>query len=226
VKRVLLIEDEPGLVLTLRDRLTREGYEVESSVDGEGGLERATREVFDIVLLDVMLPRLNGFDVLRELRKRGVNTPVIMLTAKGQVVDKVAGLKLGADDYVTKPFEMVELLARIEAELRRAPINAHPSDGYQFGDVRVEFRRAEATKSGAPLDLSAREFQLLKYFIEHRGATVTREELLNEVWGYNAMPSTRTVDVHVAWLRQKIEPNPRHPQYIVTVHGTGYRFAG
>jgi two-component system, OmpR family, alkaline phosphatase synthesis response regulator PhoP len=226
VKRVLLIEDEPGLVLTLRDRLTREGYEVESSVDGEGGLERATREVFDIVLLDVMLPRLNGFDVLRELRKRGVNTPVIMLTAKGQVVDKVAGLKLGADDYVTKPFEMVELLARIEAKLRRAPINAHPSDGYQFGDVRVEFRRAEATKSGAPLDLSAREFQLLKYFIEHRGATVTREELLNEVWGYNAMPSTRTVDVHVAWLRQKIEPNPRHPQYIVTVHGTGYRFAG
>jgi len=226
VKRVLLIEDEPGLVLTLRDRLTREGYDVESSVDGEGGLERATREMFDIVLLDVMLPRLNGFDVLRELRKRGVNTPVIMLTARGQVVDKVAGLKLGADDYVAKPFEMVELLARIEAKLRRAPVNAHPSDGYQFGDVRVEFRRAEATKSGAPLDLSAREFQLLKYFIEHRGATVTREELLNEVWGYNAMPSTRTVDVHVAWLRQKIEPNPKHPQYIVTVHGTGYRFAG
>jgi two-component system alkaline phosphatase synthesis response regulator PhoP len=226
VKRVLLIEDEPGLVLTLRDRLTREGYEVESSVDGEGGLERATREVFDLVLLDVMLPRLSGFDVLRELRKRGVNTPVIMLTAKGQIVDKVAGLKLGADDYVTKPFEMVELLARMEAKLRRAPVNAHPSEGYQFGDVRVEFRRAEVTKSGAPLDLSAREFQLLKYFIEHRGATVTREELLNEVWGYNAMPSTRTVDVHVAWLRQKIEPNPRHPQYIVTVHGTGYRFAG
>jgi two-component system alkaline phosphatase synthesis response regulator PhoP len=226
VKRVLLVEDEPGLVLTLRDRLTREGYAVESSVDGEGGLERATREVFDLVLLDVMLPRVNGFDVLRELRTRGVNTPVIMLTAKGQVVDKVAGLKLGADDYVTKPFEMVELLARMEAKLRRAPVNAHPAEGYQFGDVRVEFRRAEVTKSGAPLDLSAREFQLLKYFIEHRGATVTREELLNEVWGYNAMPSTRTVDVHVAWLRQKIEPNPRHPQYILTVHGTGYRFAG
>jgi two-component system alkaline phosphatase synthesis response regulator PhoP len=226
VKRVLLVEDEPGLVLTLRDRLTREGYAVESSVDGEGGLERATREVFDLVLLDVMLPRVNGFDVLRELRTRGVNTPVIMLTAKGQVVDKVAGLKLGADDYVTKPFEMVELLARMEAKLRRASVNAHPAEGYQFGDVRVEFRRAEVTKSGAPLDLSAREFQLLKYFIEHRGATVTREELLNEVWGYNAMPSTRTVDVHVAWLRQKIEPNPRHPQYILTVHGTGYRFAG
>lgn len=173
-----------------------------------------------------MLPRLGGFDVLKDLRKRGVETPVIMLTARGQLVDKVVGLKLGADDYVTKPFEMVELLARIEAKLRRAPITPHPSEGYQFGDVRIEFRRAEVTRDGAPLDLSAREFQLLKYFIEHRGATLTREELLNEVWGYNAMPSTRTVDVHVAWLRQKIEPNPRHPQYVLTIHGTGYKFAG
>jgi two-component system alkaline phosphatase synthesis response regulator PhoP len=226
VKRLLLIEDEPGLVLTLRDRLTREGYALESCADGESGLERAAREAFDLVLLDVMLPRLNGFDVLRELRKRGVDTPVIMLTAKGQVVDKVVGLKLGADDYVTKPFEMVELLARIEAKLRRAPPVGHPSEGYHFNDVRVDFRRAEVTKAGEPLDLSAREFQLLKYFIEHRGATLTREELLNEVWGYNSMPSTRTVDVHVAWLRQKIEPNPRHPQYILTVHGMGYKFAG
>jgi len=226
VKRLLLIEDEPGLVLTLRDRLTREGYAVETSTDGESGLERASREVFDLVLLDVMLPRMNGFDVLRELRKRGTETPVIMVTAKGQVVDKVVGLKLGADDYVTKPFEMVELLARIEAKLRRAPAVSHPSEGYQFDDVRVDFRRAEVTKDGAPLELSAREFQLLKYFIEHRGATLTREELLNEVWGYNSMPSTRTVDVHVAWLRQKIEPNSRHPQYILTIHGMGYKFAG
>ena len=226
MKRILLVEDEPGLVLTLRDRLTREGYAVETSADGESGLERAANEAFDLVLLDVMLPRVNGFDVLRELRRRSVDTPVIMLTAKGQVVDKVVGLKLGADDYVTKPFEMVELLARIEAKLRRAPVAVHPAEGYQFGDVRVEFRRAEVTKNGQPLDLSAREFQLLKYFIEHRGATLTREELLNEVWGYNAMPSTRTVDVHVAWLRQKIEPNQRHPQYILTVHGMGYKFAG
>jgi two-component system, OmpR family, alkaline phosphatase synthesis response regulator PhoP len=226
VKRLLLVEDEPGLVLTLTDRLVREGYSVETSADGESGLERASGEAFDLVLLDVMLPRLNGFDVLKELRKRGVETPVIMLTARGQVVDKVAGLKLGADDYVTKPFEMVELLARIEAKLRRAPLMLHPSEGYQFGDVRIEFRRAEVTKDGAPLELSAREFQLLKYFIEHRGATLTREELLNEVWGYNATPSTRTVDVHVAWLRQKIEPNPRHPQYVLTIHGMGYKFAG
>ncbi|MFL6667229.1 MAG: response regulator transcription factor [Burkholderia ambifaria] len=226
MKRLLLVEDEPGLVLTLTDRLAREGYAVESTADGERGLERAAGEAFDLVLLDVMLPRLGGFDVLRELRKRGIETPVIMLTARGQVVDKVVGLKLGADDYVTKPFEMMELLARIEAKLRRAPFNIHPAEGYQFGDIRVDFRRAEVIKDGAPMDFSAREFQLLRYFIEHRGATLTREELLNEVWGYNAMPSTRTVDVHVAWLRQKIEPNPRHPQFIVTIHGMGYKFAG
>jgi len=226
VKRLLLVEDEPGLVLTLTDRLAREGYAVESSADGESGLERAAKEPFDLVLLDVMLPRLNGFDVLRDLRRRGIETPVIMLTARGQVTDKVVGLKLGADDYVTKPFEMMELLARIEAKLRRAPATPHPAEGYQFGDMRVDFRRADVMKNGEPVEVSAREFQLLKYFIEHRGATLTREELLNEVWGYNAMPSTRTVDVHVAWLRQKIEPNVRHPQFILTVHGLGYKFAG
>jgi two-component system alkaline phosphatase synthesis response regulator PhoP len=226
VKRILLVEDQPGLVLTLSDRLAREGYAIETCSDGESGLDRAAAEGFDLVLLDVMLPSMNGFDVLRELRRRGIETPVIMLTARGQVVDKVVGLKLGADDYVTKPFEMVELLARIEAKLRRAPATPHPAEGYQFGDVRIDFRRAEVDRSGEPIELSAREFQLLRYFIEHRGATLTREELLNEVWGYNAMPSTRTVDVHVAWLRQKIEPTPRHPQFILTVHGLGYKFAG
>ncbi len=226
MKRVLLIEDEPGLVLTLSDRLVREGYSVEASSDGESGLERAASGIFDLILLDVMLPRMGGLDVLRELRRRGNETPVIVLTARGQVVDKVVGLKLGADDYVTKPFEMMELLARVEAKLRRAPVPSRPIDGYQFGDVRIDFRRAEVVKEGAPIELSAREFQLLRYFVEHRGATLTREELLNEVWGYNAMPSTRTVDVHVAWLRQKVEPTPKHPQYILTVHGLGYKFAG
>ena len=226
VKRLLLVEDEPGLVMTLTDRLTREGYAVEASTDGESGLERASAAAFDLVLLDVMLPRLGGFDVVRELRKRGIETPVIMLTARGQVVDKVVGLKLGADDYVTKPFEMVELLARIEAKLRRAPEAPHPAEGHQFGDIRMDFRKAEITKAGEPLELSAREFQLLRYFIEHRGATLSREELLNEVWGYNSMPSTRTVDVHVAWLRQKIEPNPRHPQYILTDSRDGLQVRG
>jgi two-component system alkaline phosphatase synthesis response regulator PhoP len=226
VKRLLLVEDEPGLVLTLTDRLTLEGYAVEATADGESALERAASEPFDLVLLDVMLPRLSGFDVVRDLRRRGIETPVIMLTARGQIVDKVVGLKLGADDYVTKPFEMAELLARIEAKLRRAPLAPHPAEGHQFGDIRIDFRRAEVTRDGQALELSAREFQLLRYFIEHRGATLTRDELLNEVWGYNAMPSTRTVDVHVAWLRQKIEPNPRHPQYILTIHGMGYKFAG
>src|SRR4051812_36722799 len=193
MKRLLLVEDEPGLILTLTDRLTREGYAVESTGDGESGLERATREAFDLLLLDVMLPRMTGLDVCRELRRRRIETPVIMLTARGQVIDKVVGLKLGADDYVTKPFEMAELLARVEAQLRRAPSVPHPVDGYAFGDVRVDFRKAEALRDGAPIELSAREFQLLRYFVEHRGATLTREELLNEVWGYNSMSSSSRV---------------------------------
>ncbi|MBI1765680.1 MAG: response regulator transcription factor [Acidobacteria bacterium] len=226
-KRLLLIEDEPGLVLTLTDRLTSEGYDVTSARDGETGLERASNEAFAGILLDVMLPRKNGFDVCRDLRQRGINTPILMLTARGQVVDKVIGLKLGADDYLTKPFEMIELLARVEALLRRVPASAAlPADQYQFGDIKVDFRRAEIERAGAKLELSAKEFQLLRYFIEHREATLSRDELLNGVWGYDAMPTTRTVDVHVAWLRQKLEPNPRHPQYILTIHGMGYKFVG
>src|ERR1044071_8176380 len=226
-KRILLVEDEPGLVLTLTDRLASEGFTVETARDGEAGLRRATGELFDLIILDVMMPRKNGFDVCRDLRQQGVLTPVIMLTARGQVVDKVVGLKLGADDYVTKPFEMIELLARVEAMLRRVPAPpAVRSEAYQFGSVRVVFRRAEVYLDDKAVELSAREFQLLRYFIDKRGNTISREELLNEVWGYNAMPSTRTVDVHVAWLRQKLEPNPRHPQYILTVHGLGYKFVG
>ena len=225
--RILLVEDEPGLVLTLNDRLVSEGFSVSAEKDGESGLERALSEAFDLIVLDVMLPRKNGFDVCRDLRHRGVLTPVIMLTARGQVVDKVVGLKLGADDYLTKPFEMAELLARIEALLRRAPVSPSPvAELYQFGGVRVDFRRAEVHRQGQAIDLSAREFSLLRYFIEHRGSAITREELLNEVWGYHSTPSTRTVDVHVAWLRQKLEMNPRHPQFILTIHGRGYKFVG
>jgi two-component system alkaline phosphatase synthesis response regulator PhoP len=223
---VLLVEDEPGLVITISDRLRAEGYEVASAADGPSGLERASREPWDIILLDVMLPGKSGFDVCRDLRQRGVTTPVIMLTARGQVVDKVLGLKLGADDYLTKPFDLLELAARIEVQLRRAaPGGASPTQ-YSFSDITVDFRKAVVTRAGRELELSAREFLLLKYFIEHREATLSREILLNEVWGYQTTPNTRTVDVHVAWLRQKIEPNPRNPQFILTAHGLGYKFVG
>jgi len=225
--RLLLVEDEPGLQLTLSDRLASEGYAVETAVDGDTAIRRAVGEPFDIIVLDVMLPGRDGFEVARTIRQQGVQTPILMLTARTQVIDRVVGLKLGADDYLTKPFDTMELLARLEALLRRAPATSGVSlERYQFGDVAVDVRRAEVTRAGQPLELSAKEFQLLRYFIEHRGATLSRDELLHDVWGYTAMPSTRTVDVHVAWLRQKLEPNPRVPQYILTVHGLGYKFAG
>ena len=224
---LLLVEDEPGLRLTLTDRLTSEGYRVESAADGEAGLHSASTGSFDVIVLDVMLPRLSGLDLCRTLRQRGIETPVLMLTAKAQVTDKVVGLKLGADDYLTKPFESIELLARLEALLRRRPSGAMPGgDSYRFSDVIVDFRRMEARRNGHPLDLSAREFKLLKHFIEHRGDTLSRDTLLADVWGYDETPLTRTVDVHVAGLRQKIEPNPKSPTYIVTMHGLGYRFTG
>jgi two-component system alkaline phosphatase synthesis response regulator PhoP len=225
--RLLLVEDEPGLQLALSDRLVAEGYRVETAGDGHVAVERATTEPFDAIILDVMLPGRDGFDVAKTVRQQGVHTPILMLTARGQVVDRVVGLKLGADDYLTKPFETIELLARIEALLRRAPtIGGSSVERYQFGVVLLDARKAEVTKDGALVELSAKEFHLLRYFIEHRGATISREELLQEVWGYQATPSTRTVDVHVAWLRQKLEPNPRVPQYILTVHGLGYKFVG
>ena len=225
--RVLLVEDEPGLQLALTDRLVAEGYRVESATDGHTAIQRATNEPFDVIILDVMLPGRDGFDVAKTVRQQHIQTPILMLTARTQVVDRVVGLKLGADDYLTKPFETVELLARIEALLRRAPTTSGASlERFQFGNVLVDVRKAEVTKDGALLELSAKEFHLLRYFMEHRGATLSREELLSEVWGYQSTPSTRTVDVHVAWLRQKLEPNSRVPQYILTVHGLGYKFVG
>ena len=225
--RVLLVEDEAGLRLTLSDRLTSEGYAVETAGDGEIGLARASSGAYDLIVLDVMLPRMNGFDLCREVRQRGVTTPILMLTARGQVVDKVVGLKLGADDYLTKPFETIELMARLEALLRRRPSSATPGgDRYRFGDVVVDFRSMEVTRAGEPVDLSAREFKLLRHFIAHRGATLSRDDLLADVWGYDEMPLTRTVDVHVAGLRQKIESNPKSPEFILTVHGLGYKFVG
>src|SRR5438105_7289549 len=226
-RNILLVEDEPGLVLTLTDRLSREGYTVESRSDGPSGCKRAANGSFDLILLDVMLPHSSGLDVCRDLRQKGIQTPILMLTARGQVVDRVVGLKLGADDYLTKPFEMMELLARVEALLRRArTMAANASDSYAFGPVHVDFRSAEVRREGAPVDLSTLEIKLLRYFVEHRGAVLARDELLDKVWGYDATPVTRTVDVHVASLRQKLEANPSKPEYIVTVHGLGYKFLG
>lgn len=225
--RILLVEDEPSLLLTLTDRLVAEGYRVETAEDGNTALARASEAPFDLILLDVMLPGRNGFDVCRDLRQRGVATPVLMLTARTQVVDRVVGLKLGADDYLTKPFEMIELLARIEALLRRSRGGAPATNGtYRFGAVEVDFRRAEVTKDGVPLALSALELKLLRYLIENRGLVVSRDELLDQVWGYDASAHTRTVDVHVASLRQKVEPQPGRPQFIITVHRLGYKFVG
>lgn len=223
--RVLLVEDEPLLVLTLTDRLSAEGYEVESATDGEAGLTRAREGSFDLILLDVALPLRNGFDLLRDLRQQRVETPVLMLTARGQVIDRVLGLKLGADDYVPKPFDMTELLARMEAVLRRRRSPATAAEGsYVFGEVRIDFRRAEVLRDGKPAELSRLEFKLLRYFIRHRGELLSRRELLEQVWGYPAVLQTRTVDVHVASLRQKLERHPARPEHIVTVHRMGYRF--
>src|SRR5215213_8015937 len=224
--KILLVEDEEGLILTLTDRLVSEGFEVTSARDGMEGFNTASSSNFDLIILDLMLPKMNGFDICRDLRRKGVTTPILMLTAKGETIDKVLGLKLGADDYLTKPFEVMELLARIEALLRRASPNSngYSAGGFRFGDISIDFRRAEVKRGNAPLELSAMEFKLLQYLVENRGTVHTRDHLLDAVWGYDAMPTTRTVDVHIAWLRQKLEENPKHPQYIQTVHGLGYKF--
>lgn len=223
--KILLVEDEEGLILTLTDRLRSEGFDVTSATDGEKGFALAIEKNFDLIVLDLMLPRKNGLDICRDLRQKNVSTPILMLTAKGETIDKVLGLKLGADDYLTKPFEVIELFARIEALLRRSPNTIDSlSENFRFGSVQVDFKSAEVKKANEPVELSAMEFKILQYFIENRGKVITRDELLDEVWGYDATPTTRTVDVHIAWLRQKLEDNPRYPQFIQTVHGFGYKF--
>jgi two-component system alkaline phosphatase synthesis response regulator PhoP len=224
--RILLIEDEPGLVLTVSDLLSTEGYEVESAADGESGLSKAVAGKFDLVILDIMLPRKSGFDVCRELRQKGIDSAILMLTAKTQVVDRVVGLKLGADDYLTKPFDPAELLARVEALLRRVQKeNRIPVQSFQFGDIEIDFERAVLMKAGHPVTLASKELQLLRYLVDNRGRVVPREELLQNVWEYSSDVSSRTIDVHVAWLRQKLEDNPQNPKHIHTIRGKGYRFS-
>jgi two-component system, OmpR family, alkaline phosphatase synthesis response regulator PhoP len=224
-KVILLVEDEPGLRKTLSDRIRGEGFQVEVAANGIDGFDKAATGAFDLIVLDIMLPMKNGIDVCRDLRQQGVLTPILMLSAKSQTIDKVLGLKIGADDYLTKPFEVPELMARIEVLLRRPAIRDSSSE-LQLGSIRFNTRRAELSRSGKPIPISAREFRLLRYFTEHRGEALSREELLQAVWGYDSAPTTRTVDVHVAWLRQKLEDDPKKPKWILTVHGIGYRFAG
>ena len=223
--RILLVEDEPNLRRTLTDLLRSDGYMVENSGDGVEGQELATKNPFDLIILDVMLPSRDGFEVCRRLRENGVNTPVLMLTARNELNNKVQGFKAGGDDYLTKPFETPELEARIEALLRRASRGARNQlKSYDFDGIHVDFARSELTKNGKSTALGEREARLLRYLIERKGTILSRDELLQEVWGYKSIPLTRTVDVHIAWLRQKIEDDPKNPRHIVTVHGQGYRF--
>jgi two-component system alkaline phosphatase synthesis response regulator PhoP len=224
-EKILVVEDDELIRMALADRLQSDGYKVEFASDGEAGFEKATRNAFDLVLLDIMLPRKNGFDVCRDIRMAGVVVPILMLTARGQTIDKVLGLKIGADDYLTKPFDAMELLARVEALLRRAKA-ASTGGVHKFGALTVDLRGTSVTREGKIVPLSAREFQLLRYFVEHPGVTLSRDLLLKEVWDYSADAFTRTVDVHVASLRQKIEDNPKSPALILTVPGLGYKFSG
>ncbi len=226
-RRILLVEDDPGLSLTVGDLLTGEGYQVETAADGPTGLARALAEPFDMLVLDVMLPGKNGFDVCRDLRQHGKDVAILMLTARTQLTDRVVGLKLGADDYLTKPFEPPELLARVEALLRRVKKAARtPVARFQIGDIDADFETGVVKKAGVPVGLAGKELDLFRYLVDHRGKVVSRDELLEGVWEYQPGVSSRTIDVHVAWLRHKLEDNPRDPRYIRTVRGVGYRFAG
>ena len=224
-RRILLVEDEPGLRRTLKDLLASSGYTVETSGDGADAQDRAEREAYDAIVLDVMLPSRSGFDVAKGLRRNGIQTPILMLTARTELNNKVQGFKSGADDYLTKPFEGPELLVRVEALLRRAQAGTRKRvSSWNFQDITVDFTKARMVKKGEEITLSERECRLLQHLIESRGEVVTRDELLEEVWGYEAAPMTRTVDVHISWLRQKLEDDPANPRFIVTVHGQGYRF--
>jgi DNA-binding response OmpR family regulator len=222
--KILIVEDEPGIALGLKNDLALEGYEVEVARDGRAACERARGGAFDLILLDVMLPRKDGFTVCRELRQAGNRTPILMLTAKALDAEKVLGLELGADDYVTKPFSALELRARVRALLRRAA--PEEPDVYRFGDVEVDFTRAEVRRSGRPVETTPFEFKLLATFVRRRGRILTREQLLDEVWRPDSCPVDRVIDNHVMNLRRKIEPEPQAPRYLVSVRGLGYRFEG
>ena len=224
--KILIVEDEPDMVVGLRDNCEYEGFEVVVATNGEDGLRRAVADGPDLILLDVMLPKLSGLDVCRGLRRRGLTVPIIMLTARAEETDKVVGLEIGADDYITKPFGVKELLARMRVQLRRGREREGEPETYQFGDVAVNFVRHHATKAGEALNLSPREFAILRLMVRRRGEVITRDQLLDEVWGIRDYPLTRTVDNHIAKLRHKVERVPAEPEYIITVHRIGYKFLG
>ena len=224
MSRILIVDDEPEIVRGLEDNLRFEGYQTSTAGDGREALAVAAREAPDLILLDIMMPGLSGWDVCRELRGKGIDVPIIMLTARGEETDRVRGLELGADDYITKPFSLRELLARVRAVLRR-PGPRQKVEEFAFGDARVRPRGRQAFRAGCPVGLTRKEFELLVYLLEHRGEVVTRERLLDEVWGYERFPTTRTVDTHILRLRRKFEADPDRPVFILTVHGQGYRFA-
>jgi two-component system alkaline phosphatase synthesis response regulator PhoP len=222
---ILIVEDQRDLAAGLKDNCEYEGYEALTAFDGDEGLRVALERRPDLILLDIMLPKRNGFDLCREIRAAGVGAPVLMLSARGVEADKVLGLELGADDYITKPFSMRELSARIRAHLRRSAKDPG-SPVYTFGDVKLDFRSHRATKRDRPIAMTRREFSLLKHLIARRGEVISREQLLNEIWGLECYPLTRTVDNHIAKLRQKIERDPAAPEWLITVHGVGYKFVG
>jgi DNA-binding response OmpR family regulator len=222
--KILIVEDEPDMVLGLKDNFEFEGYEVLTAADGATGLERARTQKPDLVVLDIMLPKLSGLEVCKTLRGEGFEGPIIMLTARGQEIDKVVGLELGADDYVTKPFSIRELLARVRAILRRTAGGKKRIQRYRFADVELDFEHYRGTRGDRPLEMSPREFELLRYLIERKGESVSREQLLEDVWGYENYPSTRTVDTHIAKLRAKIGDSGSEPRHILTIHGVGYKF--
>lgn len=225
--KILIIEDEADVLRGLEINLTREGYRVLEAATGDAGLQLAIRENPSLIILDLMLPGMTGLDVCRKLRRKGFETPIIMLTAKSEEIDRVVGLEIGADDYVSKPFSLRELLARIHVQLRKRPQRSQERLArYRFNEVEVDFEKYTATRKGEPVELTAKEYEVLQLLIQCRGEVVTRDRMLNEVWGYEAYPTTRTVDNHILKLRQKLEDNPANPRYILSIYGEGYKFVG
>lgn len=224
--KILIVEDQKDMVTGLVFNLEAQGYEVSAAYDGEAGLSSAERDKPDLIVLDIMLPKKDGFEVCRELRRKGHDFPILMLTARREEADKVLGLEIGADDYLTKPFGLSEFLARVKALLRRGPGKDVQSETYRFGTVEVDFKNYRAIKDGVPVDLTQREFEMMKLFVKNRDKVISRNRFLNEIWGYDRYPTTRTVDAHIASLRQKLETDPEHPRFIVIAHGLGYKFIG